>query len=72
MKEEFLNTNLQHSTGICHMKSLTIVFLAGLSSLQLFSQSIITGTVTSNDFPIPGASVYIEGSYTGVSTNDNG
>ena len=54
------------------MKSLTIVFLAGLSSLQLFSQSINTGTGTSNDFPIPGASVYIEGSYGGVSTNDNG
>ncbi len=54
------------------MKTFITVILFGLLSLQVFSQSIISGTVTSKDGSIPGASVYLEGTYDGASTNDKG
>jgi len=54
------------------MKTCVIAVLSVLLSLQVFSQTIITGTVSGKDGSIPGASVYLEGTYDGASTNEKG
>ncbi|MFA5972918.1 MAG: hypothetical protein WC780_11245 [Lentimicrobiaceae bacterium] len=52
------------------MKTCVIAVLSILLSLQVLSQTIITGTVSGKDGSIPGASVYLEGTYDGASTNE--
>lgn len=48
-------------------------FLASTLSLSVFGQTVISGKVSENNgVPIPGANVYLEGTYDGVSTDDNG
>ncbi len=42
------------------------------SSLGLFAQSTISGTVTDGSNPIQGANVYLEGTYDGASTAEDG
>lgn len=55
------------------MKISVISFLLAISPSLLLSQNIISGTVTdNNDVPIIGANVYLDGSYDGASSDDNG
>lgn len=54
------------------MKALLLTILLGFACLTVFSQAIISGKVTGKDGSLPGVSVYIEGTYDGTSTDDNG
>lgn len=54
------------------MRTCVIFILSTFFCLQVFSQRIITGIVSGKDGSIPGASVYLEGTYDGASTNDKG
>jgi len=54
------------------MKSIAFIILLGLAGLNSYCQGIISGIVSGNEGPLPGASVYIEGTYDGTSTNSNG
>lgn len=55
------------------MKISIITFLVGFLPSLLFSQNIISGTVTdTKNVPISGANVYLDGTYDGASTDDNG
>jgi hypothetical protein len=52
---------------------LLISFLISLLSLDAFSQTVITGKVTQEKGePMPGANVYLQGTYDGTSANENG
>lgn len=52
---------------------ITFLLVALFFSQYLFSQKVITGTVTSEDgFPIPGASIIIQNTNTGVQTDFDG
>ncbi len=49
------------------------VFLVFLISLPFFAQTVVSGTVTdSNGVPIIGANAYLEGTYDGGSSDENG
>lgn len=55
------------------MKLVILFFIIFLSCLNGFSQTVISGKVTQEkDEPLPGANVYLQGTYDGVSTNTNG
>jgi len=54
------------------MKKYIFTILIGLAGLQANSQSTISGVVSGKDGSLPGASVYLEGTYDGTSTNDKG
>ena len=55
------------------MKISVITYLTLLFPIFIFGQSIISGTVTDNNgLPISGANVYLEGTYDGASSNENG
>ncbi len=54
------------------MRKYIFIILLGLSGINTFSQSTISGKVSGNDGSLPGASVYLEGTYDGASTNANG
>lgn len=54
------------------MKISFSLFLLTALSLHAFSQTIISGKVSGKEGSIPGASVYLEGTYDGASTNDAG
>ncbi|MDO9254777.1 MAG: TonB-dependent receptor [Bacteroidales bacterium] len=54
------------------MKKYIFIILLGFASIITFSQSTITGKVSGTDGSLPGASVYLEGTYDGASTNANG
>ena len=54
------------------MKKIAFIILLGLVGLNSYSQGIVSGIVSSNEGPLPGASVYLEGTYDGTSTNSNG
>ncbi len=55
------------------MKISVITFFTLFSPFIIFGQNIIEGIVTDNSgTPIIGANVYIEGSYDGASSDDNG
>ena len=54
------------------MKTL-ITFICLILSSGIFAQSVINGNVTdTNDQPIPGANVYLDGTYDGDTTDDKG
>lgn len=54
------------------MKTIILLF-ASLFSFTLFSQTTISGKIVNEKgVPIAGANVYIEGSYDGASTSENG
>lgn len=54
------------------MKTQTILVLL-LISVKLFSQNIINGKVTGADgTPLPGVNIFIEGTYDGSSSDENG
>lgn len=55
------------------MKKVFFVLLILCSSIQILSQNLIRGiVVTSNNIPLEGASVYINNSSIGTTTNENG
>jgi len=55
------------------MKSIYFYILFSLVSLQTFSQTVITGKVTQEQGEaLPGANVYLKGTYDGTSANKNG
>lgn len=54
------------------MKNIAFIILLGFCGMNAFSQAIISGVVSSKDGPLPGASVYLEGTYDGTSTDDKG
>jgi hypothetical protein len=54
------------------MKTYIYIILFALISHQAYSQTLLSGKVSGKEGTIPGASVYIEGTYDGTSTNDNG
>ena len=49
---------------------LTLLF--AFSSMAVWSQQTVTGTVSADDGPLPGASVVVKGTTTGVSTDFDG
>ncbi len=49
-----------------------LLFTTLFSSFGLFSQTIVSGTVTDGSNPIQGANVYLEGTYDGASTGEDG
>ncbi len=49
-----------------------VILTTLFSSLSLFSQTTISGTVTDGSNPIMGANVYLEGTYDGASTSEDG
>ncbi len=60
----------KHNIMMIKIYSLISLFL--LISIRVSSQTIISGKVSGKDGTIPGASVYLEGTYDGASTNDIG
>ncbi|WP_347372725.1 TonB-dependent receptor [Aequorivita sp. Q41] len=55
------------------MKIFTITFFTLFSPFFFFGQNTVSGTVTDNKgIPIIGANVYLDGTYDGTSTTDNG
>jgi hypothetical protein len=54
------------------MKKYTLILIIGLTWVQVFSQSIVSGVVSCKEGTLPGASVYLDGTYDGSSTNDKG
>ena len=42
-----------------------------LSSVNLIAQQTVTGTVTTNDGPLPGATVVVQGSNAGTTSDFN-
>lgn len=54
------------------MKKYIFTLLSGLSFFLAYSQTKITGVVSSKESTLPGASVYLDASYDGASTNDKG
>ena len=55
------------------MKISIFAFLFIIFPCLLFAQATVSGTVTdTNGKPISGANVYLEGSYDGTSSDDNG
>jgi len=55
------------------MKYAFIYILLSLVGLQAFSQTVIIGKVTEEqDESLPGANVYLQGTYDGTSVNENG
>src|ERR1035437_10015736 len=55
------------------MKRHIFCILFSLLGLNTFSQTVITGKVTQEKGePMPGASVYLQGTYDGTSTDENG
>jgi len=55
------------------MKRQIFCILFSLLGLNTFSQTVITGKVTQEKGePMPGASVYLQGTYDGTSTDENG
>jgi hypothetical protein len=55
------------------MKRQIFCIFFSLLGMNTFSQTVITGKVTQEKGePMPGASVYLQGTYDGTSTNENG
>jgi hypothetical protein len=54
------------------MKELIYILLLGFSGLDAFGQAKIFGKVSGKEGTLPGASVYLDGTYDGTSTNDKG
>ena len=55
------------------MKQTFIILISFLISLNTFSQTVITGKVIQEKSePLPGANIYLQGTYDGISTNPNG
>ena len=54
------------------MKTYLALILIALSTLQVFSQTVISGTVYDKNGTLPGANVYLEGTYDGVSADSSG
>ena len=55
------------------MKRQIFCILFSLLGLNTFSQTVITGKITQEKGePMPGASVYLQGTYDGTSTDENG
>lgn len=48
------------------------VALFTLSSVSLIAQQTVTGTVTTNDGPLPGATVVVQGSNAGTTSDFDG
>jgi hypothetical protein len=54
------------------MKKYTFILVLVITGIQAFCQSTISGKVSSTAGTLPGASVFLEGTYDGASTNANG
>jgi len=54
------------------MKIFAFIILFAVIQFQAFTQTVISGKVAGVEGIIPGASVYLEGTYDGTSTNDMG
>ena len=54
------------------MKMLFIILLFTILQMHVSGQSIISGIVSTAEGNLPGANVYLEATYDGVSTNANG
>jgi len=54
------------------MKKYILILLIVLTCHQVFSQSVISGVVSGKEGTMPGASVFLDGTYDGSSTNDKG
>lgn len=54
------------------MKVLLILIFAFTGWMEIYCQTSISGKVAGNEGALPGANVYIDGSYDGASTNTNG
>lgn len=64
---KFITTIALHS-----MRKYLYICLLGFISLQSFSQTSVSGKVTGKEGTLPGANVFIEGTYDGTSTNADG
>ena len=53
------------------LNSLAVAFFT-LSSVSLIAQQTVTGTVTTNDGPLPGATVVVQGSNAGTTSDFDG
>lgn len=68
-----LKVNEQKHENLKQAIKLAFIFSTLIISIISFSQTKISGKVTDvKNFPIPGANVFIEGTYDGGSTNENG
>ena len=54
------------------MKTYIIILLFAILQLAATGQTVISGIVSTAEGSLPGANVYLEGTYDGVSTNANG
>jgi len=54
------------------MKIFLIIIFVFTGGMQIYGQTTISGNVACNEGALPGANVYIDGSYDGASTNANG
>ncbi len=55
------------------MKTAVIIITSLLFSLNVFSQTVVTGKVTQEKGePMPGANAYLQGTYDGTSSGENG
>ena len=54
------------------LRTLSLTLLFAFSSLAVWSQQTVTGTVSDNDGPLAGASVVVKGTTRGVSTDFDG
>lgn len=54
------------------MRKYIVVIMLGIASMKTYSQTTISGKVSGNEGSLPGASVYLEGTYDGATTNTNG
>ena len=54
------------------MKVYIFTFLIAITGLQAFCQSVISGKVSTKEGSLPGANIYIEGTYDGASSNADG
>jgi hypothetical protein len=54
------------------MRKYIYILILGIISLQAYSQTLISGKVVSKEGVLPGANVYLDGTYDGVSANTDG
>jgi len=54
------------------MKEFVCIILLGFACVNTYAQGLISGKVSGKEGALPGASVYLEGTYDGTSTNDKG
>ncbi len=54
------------------MKKYILIFLLGFTVMKAYNQTLVSGIVSAGEGTLPGASVYLEGTYDGASTDERG